>query len=133
MQVSMNQNIPKMDHALKHHPRKKLKLRPGSFFAYNQSNLDKTQILQLKPNERWSTQSGEPIDFSNHVLPILEDRCFSCHQEAYDKNGRTIQPKAGLALNTYELVMKGNLDNTVVTAGDVADSYLARSSDSRRR
>ena len=67
---------------------------------------------------------GEPIDFTNHVLPILEDRCFSCHQEPYDKNGRTIQPKAGLALNTYELVMKGNLDNTVVTAGDVDDSYL---------
>ena len=67
---------------------------------------------------------GEPIDFTNHVLPILEDRCFSCHQEPYDKNGRTIQPKAGLALNTYELVMKGNLDATVVTAGDVEDSYL---------
>ena len=54
----------------------------------------------------------------------MEDRCFSCHQEPYDKNGRTIQPKAGLALNTYELVMKGNLDATVVTAGDVDDSYL---------
>ena len=29
-----------------------------------------------------------------------------------------------MALNTYELVMKGNLDDTVVTPADVEDSYL---------
>ena len=109
---------------LKAPPKKGPKLRPGSFFSYKPVNLGQDPNLAVEKKSGGPPKPGEPIDFANHVLPILEDRCFSCHQEPYDKNGRTIQPKAGLALNTYELVMKGNLDNTVVTAGDVEDSYL---------
>jgi len=109
---------------LKAQPKKKAKLRLGSFFSYQPVKIGQDPNLAVAANSGSQPKAGEPIDFTNHVLPILEDRCFSCHQEPYDKNGRTIQPKAGLALNTYELVMKGNLDNTVVTAGDVADSYL---------
>jgi hypothetical protein len=109
---------------LKAPPKKQPKLRAGSFFAYKPVNLGQDPNLAVEKKGGGPPKPGEPIDFINHVLPILEDRCFSCHQEPYDKNGRTIQPKAGLALNTYELVMKGNLDATVVTPGDVEDSYL---------
>ena len=109
---------------LKAPPKKKIKLRKGSFFSYRPVKLGQDPDLAVEAKKGGMPEEGQPIDFNNHVLPILEDRCFSCHQEPYDKNGRTIQPKAGLALNTYELVMKGNLDNTVITAGDVADSYL---------
>ncbi len=109
---------------LKAPPKIKPELRLGSFFSYKPVKLGQDPNLAVEAKGGGMPKEGEPIDFTNHVLPILEDRCFSCHQEPYDKNGRTIQPKAGLALNTYELVMKGNLDNTVVTAGDVADSYL---------
>ena len=112
------------DRRLKAPPKKTPKLRPGSFFAYKPVKLGQDPTLAEEKKGGSMPKSGEPIDFTSHVLPILEDRCFSCHQEPYDKNGRTIQPKAGLALNTYELVMKGNLDATVVTAGDVEDSYL---------
>ncbi|MDA8989364.1 hypothetical protein N9H22_02740 [Opitutales bacterium] len=109
---------------LKAQPKKKAKLRPGSFFSYQPVKLGQDPNLAVAAKAGGPPKAGEPIDFTNHVLPILEDRCLNCHNEPYDKNGRTIQPKAGLALNTYEMVMKGNLDNTVVTAGDVADSYL---------
>ena len=61
-------------------------------------------------------EPGEPVDFTKHVLPILDERCISCHNAPYEKNGRTIHPKAGLRLDNYEWVMKGNLDNTVVEA-----------------
>lgn len=105
-------------------PKKKPKLRSGSFFAYKPVNLGQDPNLAVDKKEGGMPKPGEPIDFTNHVLPILEDRCFNCHQETYKKNGKTIHPKAGLALNTYELVMKGNLDDTVVTAGNVEDSYL---------
>ena len=40
------------------------------------------------------------------------------------KNGRTIKPRAGLQLDTYEMVIKGNLDGTIVTAGDPTVSTL---------
>ena len=123
-EVSNDVEEPQDGPRLKAPPKKKPKLRPGSFFAYNPVKLGQDPNLAEEKKGGSMPKPGEPIDFTNHVLPILEDRCFSCHQEPYDKNGRTIQPKAGLALNTYELVMKGNLDATVVTAGDVEDSYL---------
>ena len=121
---SKETSTPVDNKRLKAPPAKKPKLRSGSFFAYQPVKLGQDPNLAIEKKSGGLPKPGEPIDFTNHVLPILEDRCFSCHQEPYDKNGRTIQPKAGLALNTYELVMKGNLDNTVVTAGDVEDSYL---------
>ena len=99
--------------------------RPGSFFAYKPINLGQDPSITLSA-EKVSVlpAPGEAIDFKQHVLPIMEERCFSCHNAPYDKNGRTIHPKAGLRLDTYEWVMKGNLDNTVVEAGNVVDSYL---------
>lgn len=105
-------------------PKKKPKLRNGSFFAYQPVKLGQDPDLAVNKKSGGIPKADEAVDFTSHVLPILEDRCLSCHKEPYEKNGRTIQPKAGLALNTYELVMKGNLDNTVVTANDVEDSYL---------
>jgi hypothetical protein len=99
--------------------------RSGSFFAYKPVNLGQDPSITLSA-EKVSVlpAPGEAIDFKQHVLPIMEERCFSCHNAPYDKNGRTIHPKAGLRLDTYEWVMKGNLDNTVVEAGNVVDSYL---------
>ena len=66
----------------------------------------------------------EPVSFTNHILPLLEKRCLNCHGEPYVKNGRTIKPTAGLQLDTYEMVMKGNLDGTIVSSGDPTVSTL---------
>ncbi len=109
---------------LKAPPKKQDKLRPGSFFSYKPVNLGQDPGLATKKKSGGPPSPDQPVDFVSHVLPILEDRCLSCHNEPYEKNGRTIQPKAGLALNTHALVMKGNLDNTVVTPGNVEESYL---------
>jgi hypothetical protein len=99
--------------------------REGSFFAYKPVNLGQDPSLVMESKVVVSLPGpNEPVDFANHVLPILEERCQSCHNAPYDKNGRTIHPKAGLRLDTYEWVMKGNLDDTVVEAGSLEDSYL---------
>ena len=68
--------------------------------------------------------ADEPVSFNDHILPLFEKRCLSCHGETYVKNGRTIKPTAGLQLNTHEMVLKGNLDGTVVTPGDPTVSTL---------
>ena len=47
------------------------------------------------------------VSFHDHILPLIEDRCIDCHSEPYVKNGRTIHPKAGLRLDTYEAIIKG--------------------------
>ena len=66
----------------------------------------------------------EPRRFANHILPLFEKRCVSCHGEPYVKNGRTIKPTAGLQLDTYKMVIEGNLDGTIVTPGDPTVSTL---------
>ena len=109
---------------LKPKPKPKPKLRSGSFFAYKPVGLGQDPSLAVESVASVLPKDGEPIDFTKHVLPIMEDRCLSCHNSPYEKNGRTIHPKAGLSLDTFENVMKGNLDNSVVEAGNLIDSYL---------
>jgi hypothetical protein len=64
------------------------------------------------------------ISFHDHILPLIEDRCLDCHAEPYVKNGRTIHPKAGLRLDTYEWVIKGNLDGAIIEKGNAEESTL---------
>jgi hypothetical protein len=64
------------------------------------------------------------ISFHDHVFPLLEERCLDCHGEPYVKNGRTIHPKAGLRLDTYEWVIKGNLDGVIIEKGNPDQSTL---------
>ena len=40
------------------------------------------------------------------------------------KGDRKIAPKAGLQLDNYEMVMKGNLNGEVVSVGKPEESYL---------
>ncbi len=103
----------------------KPKFRPGSFFAHNPIKLGQDPGAVQEVAEKASLPGpDEPVDFDRHILPILVERCQSCHNAPYDKNGRTIHPKAGLRLDSYEWVMKGNLDGTVVEAGNPDESYL---------
>jgi hypothetical protein len=103
----------------------KPKFRPGSFFAYKPINLGQDPGMAVKAETVASLPGpDESVDFDKHILPIMAERCQSCHKAPYDKNGRTIHPKAGLQLNDYESVMKGNLDGTVVEAGKPDESYL---------
>ena len=123
-QTTDNGNEHSDDIRLKPKPKVKPKLRPGSFFAYKPVGLGQDPAMAAESVASVLPKDGEPIDFTKHVLPIMEERCISCHSTPYVKNGRTIHPKAGLSLDNYESVMKGNLDNTVVEAGNLIDSYL---------
>lgn len=103
-------------------PIKKQTFREGSFFSHppimlgEDPNATKELVTALV--------EGEPIDFNKHLLPILEAKCNDCHAAPYMKGDRKIAPKAGLQLSTYEMVMKGNLNGEVVTAGKPEESYL---------
>ncbi len=57
--------------------------------------------------------------FSNDVLPILRDRCVSCH--GGDKTSR------GLDLTSYDKLMTGSIGGRVIIAGDADNSKLYQS------
>ncbi|PGH39387.1 MAG: ribonuclease inhibitor [Candidatus Nephrothrix sp. EaCA] len=52
------------------------------------------------------------------VGPILESRCTQCHNQT--------KSKAGLRLDTPEMIMKGSKDGKVIIAGNVSESNLLK-------
>ncbi len=59
-----------------------------------------------------------PISFIKDVMPIFESRCIKCH------GGDSI--KEGLDLKTYESLMAGSKNGSVITPGNANDSFLAQ-------
>lgn len=105
-------------------PKKKAVFRKGSFFAHVPVPLGVSPEEALAKAQGSVPKPGEPIDFDRHVLPILNDRCDSCHHAPFDRSGRLVNPKASLRFDSYQQVMKGNLDGPVVVANDLEGSSL---------
>jgi mono/diheme cytochrome c family protein len=64
-----------------------------------------------------ATKTG--VTFDADIKPIFQEHCFKCHNGAGPK-----KPKARLALNTREGVLKGSKDGPVIKVGDSAHSDL---------
>ena len=63
------------------------------------------------------------VSFQSNVLPILEQHCVQCHGGPEpDGSGQRIED--GLNLLTYDDILAGSWNGSVVEPGDVADSYL---------
>ena len=58
------------------------------------------------------------VSFINDVLPILENSCNKCHGVE--------QIKEGLDMRTYETLMAGSFNGTVITPGNAEDSFLVQ-------
>ncbi len=62
--------------------------------------------------------SGATVSFANDIQPMLESRCVNCH------GGN--KTEKGLSLKSYDAMMAGSENGPVVTAGDAANSSLAK-------
>jgi cytochrome c len=58
------------------------------------------------------------VSFAKDVMPILTNSCSECH------GGK--QMKEGLDLRTYESLMAGSFNGTVLVAGNSADSLIVQ-------
>jgi hypothetical protein len=59
------------------------------------------------------------VSFSKDVLPILQDKCVSCH--GGEKTSK------GLDLKTYASLMTGSQNGAMIVAGDSTNSKLVQS------
>ena len=74
--------------------------------------MKKLTIALILAGVSLTTVEAADIDFGKQIYPILRDNCLSCHAAPYeDTRGRTKKPKAGLRLDTAELIAKGTLDD----------------------
>ena len=117
--TSDEKKSPEDDEIHRPAPKKKQAFRPGSFFAHVVVPLGVSPDEALAKIQGSKPKPGEPIDFDRHVLPILEERCNSCHHAPFDRSGRLVNPKASLRFDTFAQVMKGNLDGPVIVANDL--------------
>jgi hypothetical protein len=62
------------------------------------------------------------VSFKDYVLPIFEQNCVKCHGGEKPEGGQRLEE--GLSLKTYEDIMAGSWNGSVIEPGDVADSYL---------
>ena len=68
-----------------------------------------------------SEDAKTEINFKTQILPILQNRCFSCHSAP----GNTTQPKGGVQLDTVKGI-ETSLHGEVIIAGEPEDSLLYR-------
>ena len=61
---------------------------------------------------------AETASFSHDIIPVLEKNCTSCH-------GLKKQ-KAGLRLDTYNLILQGSENGAIIKLGNAQDSELYR-------
>ncbi len=61
------------------------------------------------------------VSFKNDIVPILQERCISCHAP-----GSPGCVASGFSVATYQSLMKGTKYGPVVVAGSVLDSNLLR-------
>lgn len=64
------------------------------------------------------------VDFESRILPVLEKKCFECHQAAREVNGEMVEPKGGLRLDGAKAILRGGENGEVVKPGDVDGSPL---------
>ena len=66
-----------------------------------------------------SAERQAAVDFETQILPILQNRCFSCHSAPKtDANGTITKPKGGVELDSGKGIRE------VIVAGDAEDSLL---------
>ena len=81
-----------------------------------------TLILGLGALGGCSEPSDKPVSFQKDLIPILKSSCAECHTPP---KGEGYQ-KTGLAVGTYEELMKGTKMGPVIVPGQSLNSSLNR-------
>jgi hypothetical protein len=83
-----------------------------------------TLLLAVLTSVLASPQEAK-VDFESRVLPILKDRCYSCHEAPKTApDGRALKPKGGLRLDGKGWILRGSDEQIVLVPGDPQKSRL---------
>ncbi len=65
-----------------------------------------------------ATEVPATVSFVNDIKPIFDNRCIECHGVE--------RTKEGLDMQTYENIMAGSRNGSVIEPGDAENSYLVQ-------
>ena len=81
------------------------------------TNTPVPTIEIIIPTETLATQSNSgAVSFANQVLPIFQTYCIECH------GGQ--RTREGLNMTTYDLLIAGSINGTVLVPGNANDSLF---------
>lgn len=97
----------------------------GEDYLYSFTPEPFRSLAGLPPREKGKSGEKKTIENINEALvyqdivaPVMEQKCWSCH------NANKI--KGGLRMDTQELLMKGGKNGVIIKANDVANSELIK-------
>jgi len=92
---------------------------PTQTLAPTNTAIPPTDVPTEVPTEAPTAEPvmGSGVSFANDILPILQSRCVNCH------GGERIEE--GLIMKTYNDIMAGSDNGSVVIAGDAGNSLMA--------
>jgi hypothetical protein len=88
----------------------------GGSLTYGSNFLTQYMPAGMKRVLALGTVQPATSFYAEHINPILDANCASCHGEG--------QAKGGLRMDSYELLLKGGKDGPVIVAGSSAKSVL---------
>lgn len=84
--------------------------------------LASTLVLGLGALAGCSGGSDQPVSFQKDVYPILKANCLECHTAPNTEGYKA----SGLAMGSYQELMKGTKNGPVIIAGQSLNSSLNR-------
>ena len=91
--------------------------------AIRMSGLQKLWVVATVPIMIGALSAQRAIEFERDVLPIFQQRCYSCHAER-DLAGKKRRIKGGLRLDGAEHIVRGGDGGRVLVPGDPEQSEL---------
>jgi hypothetical protein len=74
------------------------------------------------PAPAGDTDEAEVVGFAADVFPIIERRCVKCH--GGPKDDGTLRIEEGLKMTSYDDILAGSWNGSVIEPGSAEDSYL---------
>lgn len=82
------------------------------------TNTPQPTSTAVPPTDMSTEAPVTTISYANEVMPIFNNSCNECHGVK--------QIKEGLDLRSYDTLMAGSFNGTVVIAGNASDSFLVQ-------
>jgi len=64
------------------------------------------------------------VAFEKEILPFLEKKCVQCHKAPFEKDGKTVKPKAGLRMDAAWAIQAGSENGAILVAGKSGESAM---------
>lgn len=71
-----------------------------------------------------SQMSRAAVSFEKQLLPVLDQKCLSCHKAPHEENGKVKKPKGELRLDAAWAILKGGENGPILKPKESAKSYM---------